>query len=254
MKFYSEPGCYVSYQGETTYEVGPEIPGKGKPKAVCRKLLWHSELTTLNYPESFWQYMIAEVGTVKWDYNPSSVKSMGKDEYPCPEIVQMFPGFVPARFAENYTKLELQGEYPVLVADTVGFTTAQQQKQDEKGFPTVKFNPILWKGIAPEMTKELWFQVIFPNLHPVERVKVYNYLPNKNVRIPDIPAIPDQVYVYCRAEREFDIRLSRLDEPTQYFSETLGWMTNVRHASVYWSRELANQHLTHANETLLRMP
>jgi len=100
MKFFSSPQFISSYRGEADYCVGMPKASKGTPSVTCRFFLYQSELLALNYPEVFWKYLIYEIGTIRWRFNPESI--LNSQEFVPSKGSDMFQGYASGRFIDIY--------------------------------------------------------------------------------------------------------------------------------------------------------
>jgi len=233
-KFLTQPRWTVSYQGEVDYVVGHPSTN-GHPTVRIRHTLWHSLLDSLNDPDQFWRSDIASIGVVLWKYCPWHHDYCRK--FPEAEVGAMFPGYPLGRSTPDWS-IEVLGDFPVLVA-------TQHELQPLHEFETaqpVQSDRILWQGIAPEMTKALWFEVIFPELYPSIRSKIAQFLVKKGVEIPSHPPIPNTPYLYqVSLGHRWQIRLSRTYESTQFWHKSKGWIDNEHQATIYYSEAEAQK-------------
>lgn len=187
--------------------------------------------------------MIAQVGTVSWDYFPQ--KNYEKVGFPPEIIAKEFPDYIPARWNEQQ-QIEIQGNSPVLIGDIRGFRTLKDYQEDkEKYEPSQDEREPLWVGTAKEMTKNLWFEQIFPHLHPFEQATIVQFLARKKVKIPTLPELPDNPYVYYIGNNQWEVHLSRLWEPIQYLDKEGIWTVRHSQADRFYSKKSAQEKLNH---------
>ncbi|UBF29920.1 hypothetical protein K9N68_37555 (plasmid) [Kovacikia minuta CCNUW1] len=180
-KLFPKPIFKLSYCGESEWLVGPYIPGEGTPRIVLHGSLDYFELSKLNYPESFWNHKIPFLGTISWDFKPYT---LGHKEFVPPEVAAMFPKYIPSRYTEDYSAIEVQGDFPQLIATTHSIQPLSFYKKDlEDGFASGK---ILWQGIGPNLTKDVFFTDIFPCLDSQLQQVITKFLDYKKVSYPSL--------------------------------------------------------------------
>jgi len=171
---YPEPQWSSAYQGEVHYNVGPYVSGQGQANVVCRYLLEYYNLETLNYPETFWGTLLGLVGTVRWRYKPYEIHCA--QQFPDTELAVHFPDYVPARYTADYEGIEYNGAPPVLIATSSGFRSLKERDSHNAQYPAVADTEApWWTGVATDMTKALWFEIIYPRLTPLTRANIVEF-------------------------------------------------------------------------------
>ena len=245
---YTKPQWYSSYQGEIHYHVGAYISGQGTPSVTCRHLLDYYNLETLNYPETFWGTLLGLVGTVRWSYQPHVVSC--NQQFPDAELAAHFPDYVPARYTADYNTIEYDGEPPVLIATSSGFKSLRETTAHNQLYPVLaETEAPWWTGVASDMTKGLWFDlifprlnpltIIFPRLNPLTRANIVAFLVKKRVELPTLPDVPDEPYVYYEGQQRWVLKRSPLLQPTLYFKREGGWTERTNEAALYYSEKEA---------------
>lgn len=211
-----KPEFKISYRGKSTYTVGKDINGLGAPLIEVCCHLYQTDLASLNFPESFWTTELAKVGTVSWE--SMSVPFDGcRHQFPPEAIVREFSQYVAGRYSEDYETFEVENP-PVLVATRTGFEV-RNKLEIAIAAGHITRTPVLWQGTAQEMSKELWFSKIFPYLYPTDRVN-------------------------------FEVRLSRLRKPIQYFGSVYGWTENPLFATKFYREQDAKDALDKALQAI----
>lgn len=235
---YPKPQWTSSYQGETRYDVGPYVSGQGQANVVCRHLLDYYNLETLNYPETFWSTLLGLVGTVRWRYIPYVLDC--QQRFPDTALALHFPDYVPARYTVDYNAVEYNGDPPLLIATSSGFKSLKERESHNAQYPVLaETETPWWTGVASDMTKALWLELIFPRLYPLTRANIVEFLTKKQVALPTLPDVPDEPYVYYEGQQRWVIRRSPLLQPTLYFNRERGWTEQSSKANMYYSEKEA---------------
>ncbi len=226
MKLFQTPHFRVSYRGEAEYLVGQCDPEKGDRTVTIRYNLWHEQICIYNDLNYFWDVELPSVGLVL-----QRSSAWGDDylfRYPQKEVMAMFPKYKAGRCSKDF-RIECEN-WPMLVATAFSF-------EPEHTF--TGNSEIIWRGIAPEMSKEIWFERIFPHLYPPVRSQIVREFQRRGASIPKHPAIAPQPYIHSFSPRpyqtRFEIRLDRLYQPTQYFADDR-WSDDPKDAILFLSQ------------------
>lgn len=243
---HAKPQWYSSYQGETHYYTGAYVSGQGTPNLVCRHLLDYYNLESLNYPETFWGTLMGLVGAVRWGYIPY-VQDCHQRFPDAGFIATHLPDYVPARYTADYSAIEYDGEPPVLIATSSGFRSLKEATSHAQQYPTLaELEAPWWTGAATDMTKDLWFAVVFPRLPPQTRANIVAFLVKKGIELPTLIGIPDKPYVHYRGQQRWVIKRSPPLQPTLYFNQETGWTERETQATTYYSEPTAQTALAAA--------
>jgi hypothetical protein len=216
------------YQGEVDYTVGkPNKNGEAGVKILYR--MYHDAMLSETEPDQFWDTNISRLGVILWRYCP-----WYKDyyhQYPDAEVAAMFTEHPPARFTPDW-KVEVNGVWPTLIATQREFTPTSELETT----PLLPTDRILWTGTAPEMSKELWFQIIFPELTPFTRGQIIREFREREVAIAPHPVIPDTAYIYQARQGEWQVHLNRTHSRTRFWSRD-HWVDSQAEVTRYRTRK-----------------
>jgi hypothetical protein len=236
-----QPEFRLSYRGKSSYTVGRHIEGLGEPRIEVCNHLYHTDLCDINNPESFWTTELAQVGTVYWE--SSCVPFDGcRHEFPPASIIRKFSQYTAGRWSKDFKSFEVVDPPPILVATQTGFENRNKFEMAIASGHITRV-PYLWQGIAHEMSKDLWFAKVFPSLYPSHKVDIVNNLDRCGVTLPSGLTVPDQPYVYPLGQHIWEIRLSQLRKPIQYFSKVDGWTEAASRATKFYREQDAEDSL-----------